>query len=444
MELPLARTADRLNRARRISTAVGRLYLGVRANRWLTRRLAPEERERRWSSFHRASAEGIYQTAVELHGLILKGCQFLGTRADLLPREYVEVLSKLQDRVPPKPFAVVRRQVEHELGCELSEVFRSFSHEPVAAASLAQVHQAELLSGERVAVKVQYPEIARLVRGDLANLRVLLRAVGLLERDFDLLPLVEELGTYVPRELNFLSEARNAEAIAGFFKDRDDIGVPRVHWELTTRRLLVMEYVDGIKISDVEGLRRAGVDLARVARTLAEAWCEQILGRGFFHADPHPGNVFVEPRQGAAPRVVLLDFGLAKDLPPTFREGVVGVAAAILRRDEGALAEALLELGFETRDRRADGLAEIARFVLDVAARPRERGAGGASLPERLADLLPEAIRRNPIVRVPTHLVLLARVLALLAGVNRSLGTRLDLAEIVLPYVTPRPGRAAR
>ncbi len=444
MELPLARAADRLNRARRISTAVGRLYLGVRANRWLTRSLSPEDRERRWSSFHHQSAHHIYDAAVELRGLILKGCQFLGTRGDVLPREYVEVLSKLQDRVPPKPFPVVRRQVEHELGCELPEVFRSFSREPVASASLAQVHEAQLRSGERVAVKVQYPEIERLVRGDLANLRLLLRGVEFLERDFDLLPLVEELGTYVPRELNFLNEGKNAETIAGFFKDRDDVAVPRVHWELTTRRLLVMEYVDGLKISDVEGLRRARVDLARVARTLAEVYCEQILGRGFFHADPHPGNVFVEPRPNGPPRLVLLDFGLAKDLPAGFREGVVACAGALLRRDAGALAEALLELGFETRDRRPDALAGIAHFVLDLAAGYRERSAAGATLPEQVVDLLPEAIRKNPIVHIPTHLVLLARVLALLAAVNRSLGTRLDLSEIILPYALPRPERAPR
>ena len=236
--------AARIYRARRIGTTFGRVYLGLRANRFVARRLAPSDMSRRWRHFHRSSALSVYDTAVELQGLVLKGCQFLGTRADVLPREWVQVLSKLQDRVPPRPYSVVRECVEQELGAGLDELFASFSKKPVASASLAQVHEARLHSGERVAVKVQYPEIAALVRGDLANLRALFRAVGFLERDFDLMPFVDELGTYVPRELNFVNEGHNLETIGRFFKGRDDIAVPRVHWELSTRRVLVMDFVE--------------------------------------------------------------------------------------------------------------------------------------------------------------------------------------------------------
>ena len=164
----------------------------------------------------------------------------------------------------------------------LDEIFASFSQRPVASASLAQVHEARLHDGERVAVKVQYPEIAGRVRGDLANLRALFRAVGFLERDFDLMPLVDELGTYVPRELNFVNEAHNLESIGRFFKDRDDIAVPRVHWELTTRRVLVMDYVEGMKVTDRAALKKAGIDPEAVARLLVEAYCEQVFVHGFF------------------------------------------------------------------------------------------------------------------------------------------------------------------
>jgi predicted unusual protein kinase regulating ubiquinone biosynthesis (AarF/ABC1/UbiB family) len=428
-------TAQRAYRARRIGLTFGRVYLGIRAHRFLARRLRPRDMPERWRRFHRESARTIYDTAIELQGLILKGCQFLGSRADVLPREYVEVLAGLQDRVPPRPFPVVKETVERELGVELAQVFRSFETVPVASASLAQVHAAELLDGERVAVKVQYPEIEALVRSDLANVRTLFRAVGVLESDFDLMPLVDELAEQMPRELNFVNEGHNAETIGRRFKDRSDIAVPRIHWELTTRRVLVMQYMDGIKITDLAGLRDAGLDPARVSQLLVEAYCEQVLQHGFFHADPHPGNLLVQRQPSGEPRLVFLDFGLAKELPAHFRQGAVDFAAALLRGEPDAMAEALLALGFETRDGRPEALGEIARFMLELGQRFRHGVRRDTTMSERFGREIPERIRENPIVRVPTHLVLLGRVLGLLSGVNRSLDARIDLARTIFPYV---------
>jgi aarF domain-containing kinase len=430
---------ERLYRARRIGGTFGRIYLGIRAHRFIARRLRPPDMDARWRRFNRSSAESVYEAAVELRGLILKGCQFLGTRADVLPREYVEVLSRLQDRVPPHPFRVAKATVENELGARLDEIFQSFSREPIASASLAQVHEARLRSGERVAVKIQYPEIESLVRGDLKNLRVLFRTVGFLENDFDLMPLVNELGTYVPRELNFVNEGRNAETVARYFKDREDIAVPKIHWEFTSRRVLVMEFVDGIKITDLARLREADLDVERVSRTLVESYCEQILRHGFFHADPHPGNIFVQRLPSGAPRIVLVDFGLAKDLPPHFRQGAMDFAAALLRGNADGMAESLLELGFETRDGRPESLLDIASFILELAKRFRHGVRLDRNLVERFASEIPDRIRENPVVRVPTHLVLLGRVLSLLSGVNRSLEVKVDLARTILPYIAGPP-----
>lgn len=427
------RVTRRSYRARRIGTTFGRVYLGIRAHRLLARRFPRKDEAQRWSELHETCANSIYSTAIELRGMILKGCQFLGTRADILPREYVDVLSRLQDRVPPHSFDVVRRTVEHELGCELDDVFPSFSRAPVASASLAQVHDARLRDGRRVAVKVQYPEIEKLVKGDLANLETLFRSVRWLEPDFDLMPLIEELGDLVPRELNFLAEATNAETIGEFFEGHDEIGVPRIHWEHTTRRVLTMEYIDGIKITDLDGLQAAAVDVRWASRTLAIAYCEQILRHGFFNADPHPGNILIEPRADGPPRLVLLDFGLAKELPPHFRRGVLSFATAVMRRDASDMASSLLELGFETRDGSAESLKDIADYILDLSERFRDRSGEQMGFAERMGEL-PGHIRENPIVRVPTHLVLLGRVLALLSGVNRSLGAKLDLPSLILPY----------
>ena len=435
--------SERIYRARRISTTFGRVYLGIKANQFIERRLRPPDMRERWSRFNRTSAESIYETAIDLRGLILKGCQFLGARSDVLPREYVEVLSRLQDRVPPKSFRVVKTTVEAELGRPLSAVFRRFAERPIASASLAQVHEAELLDGQRVAVKVQYPEIGALVRSDLANLRVLFRAVGVFERDFDLMPLVDELASYVPRELNFVNEGHNAETIARMFAGRDDVAVPRIHWQLTTRRVLVMEFIDGIKITDVKGLRAAGIDTDRVAQRLAEAYCVQIFGHGFFHADPHPGNILVQRRADGEPRLVLLDFGLAKDLPPRFREGVVAFAAALLQGRSGEMAQALVDLGFETRRGGPEALNAIAAFMLDAATQLRRRGFLDRNHAAELGRELSEKVRANPIVRMPSHLVLVGRVLGLLSGVNRTLESRIDLMATLLPHVIgTRPSAA--
>lgn len=430
--------SERITRARRIGTTFARIYVGIRVNRFLARRVAPSDMQERWSRFHAESAESIYQAAIELRGLILKGCQFLGSRADVLPREYVEVLSRLQDRVPPRSFSTVRRTVEQELGRELDELFSSFDRKPIASASLAQVHRAITLDGRVVAVKVQYPEIAGLVRSDLANLRLLFRTVARIERDFDLMPLVDELGDVVPRELDFVNEGRNAERIAGFFAERSDIVTPRIHWDLSSERVLVMELMQGVKISDADGLAEAGVDPNDVARILVEAYCEQILARGFFHADPHPGNLMVQG-SGDALRLVFLDFGLAKELPPDFRSAVLAFAGALIRGDATAMARALVELGFETRDGKVASLAELAAYLLHAAQQVRAQAHLDPELAERLRHELPDRIRENPVVRIPSHLVLIARVIGLLSGLARTLGTRVDLVQAVLPYILPRP-----
>jgi len=434
---PLFAAQQRIERARRIGVAVGRVYLGLKTNQVLARGLPRAQMQDRWRRFHRESAEAVYDAAVELRGLILKSCQYIGARADLMPPEWVDVLARLQDRVPARDLPVVRRVIETELGRPLEAIFTRFDPRPIASASLAQVHEAVLHDGRRVAVKVQYPEVAELVHSDLANLRMLFRAIDWLEGDFDLTALVDEMGRYVPRELDFLSEASHAERAARLFATRDDIHVPRVHREFTTRRVLVMEFIDGIKITDRPALDAAGVDVDRVVRTLVEAWCEQVLVHGFFQADPHPGNLLVE-RSG---RLVLLDWGLAKELPADFRAQSLAFVLALLRRDPEEMALVLETLGFAARDGSRDALVALSHVGLAIAT---ELATTGSLSPERLEAIgeeLMSKVRANPLVRIPSHMVLLGRTLGLLSGLAQQLGAGVDPMRIVFPYVVGSQAR---
>ena len=435
--------ADQAHRARRITSTFGRIYLGIKANQWTARRVPPQEMQWRWKRFNRRSAEAILELAVELRGLVLKGCQFIGSRSDVLPPEYIEVLSKLQDRVPPRPFSEIRAVVEREFGMPLDQAFSEFAEESVASASLAQVHRAKLHDGRDVAVKVQYPEIHDLVKSDLSNLRTLFRAVGVFERDFDLMPLIGELSEHMPKELDFCNEGINAERVAGFFEEWTDLTVPKIHWDFTTTRILVSDFVDGIKISDRQALEEAGIEPSTVMQSLLEAYCEQILVEGFFHADPHPGNLLVLPpvEEDSPATIVFIDFGLAKELPPAFRESVVQFAGALLQGDAKAMGEALVKLGFETRKDSAEALQSIASILLDVAKRLRNQTYVDPDVVREAGQELPRLIRENPIVRIPEHLVLVGRVVGLLSGLGETLGAKLDMLQTILPYaagISPR------
>ena len=380
------------------------IYAGYKSIQLWSRIAGDARKEQRYRRQDARAARALYRSAVRLQGMLIKACQFIATRADVLPDAWVDTLSGLHDRVPPRPFAIIRDRVERELGRPLEAVFAEFDPVPLASASLAQVHAARLQDGRRCAVKVQYPGIEGLVRADLRNLAIILRVLARLERDFDFRVLMREAFKYIPMELDFEHEAENCETIARNLAARADVVVPRIYREFSTRRVLVMELIEGIKITDVAALERAGIDKHAVAQKLMEVFCEQVLRDGFFHADPHPGNVMVQP----GPRLVLLDFGLAKDFPPRFRDGIVRLTFSILTMDNAGIAAAFEQLGFRTRDGSPETLITLANLLLGNTIR-RGRAYADKQLIEEFSEELPRALRVNPIVEVPAD-VLLVRV----------------------------------
>ena len=401
-------------RALVIGAVAADLYTGYTALRERARRLPALVTAADWEAQHRRGATRVLDTATSLGGLLMKACQFAATRADLLPAAYVETLATLQDRVPPHPWLTIQPAIEAELGRRVGEVFAAIEPEPVAAASLAQVHRARLRDGRAVAVKVQYPEIAGLVAADLAALARVAATIARAEPSLQLTPILEHLQETLPLELDFRREAAAMTRLRRALAHRDDVLVPAVVEELSGERLLVMDFMPGIRVTDRDALRAAGIDPSAVARLLNDLYAEQILELGVLHADPHPGNLLVQP----GPRVVLLDHGLTVELPAALVDALRRMVRALAAFDLDALTAALRDAGLPLD---AD---------LDLTTLLR---LAGVLFGEGQSASVAEAAQRvgRGIGRLPTDLILVGRALGLLGGVSQALDPHLDVLEVV-------------
>jgi predicted unusual protein kinase regulating ubiquinone biosynthesis (AarF/ABC1/UbiB family) len=448
------RLSDRAARFFATSTLAARVYLGYKAITLAEKRIGLKNAEERRSRHHTDSAYRLYDLAIRRQGLLIKFGQIVGSRPDLIPDEYIAVLSRLQDRVPPRPFGVIKRRIERQPfmeGRPLSGVFAEFDEKPIAAASLAQVHRARLHDGREVAVKVQYPGIESTVENDLRNIRFLLRILSKFERNLDFSPLIEEISLNVPLELDFINEGHNAEIIARNFAsgllgraptlgedgggrgwaplERGDVIVPRIVWEYSTRRVLVMEYLEGVKITDLEGLRQQGTDPQAVAQLVIDAYCEQLYLHGMFHADPHPGNLFVQP----GPKLIMLDFGLCRQLDDKFRLGYARLVNAMLTWNIPNMVQGFMDLGVKVRK------PQDTAVYLELGRSFTEYGKEGRAYadPDIVAEAnqrMSKAIRSNPITDIPREFLLIGRVVGLLSGLGAHLDSRVDMVRTILPY----------
>jgi len=303
---------------------------------------------------YRRIARAFRDLSVSMGGVLIKIGQFISARVDVLPREITDALADLQDEVPPEKFEGIRAVVEAELGRPLEQAFAFFDSNVEAAASLGQVHRARLLTGENVVVKVQRPGITLIVAADLSAVRTVvgwIRNYRPIRRRVDLMALVDEFSRILYQELDYIQEAENAAQFAANFADDSNVVVPRTYPELGTRRVLVLEDVRSIKIADQAALQAAGIDRQEVARRLFNTYLKQWFEDGFFHADPHPGNLFIRPIGDADERprpfvLTFVDFGMVGHIAPTvraqFREFLIGLAT----RDAGRMVRAESKLGF--------------------------------------------------------------------------------------------------
>jgi len=393
------------------------------------KKLTPRQRELWLSRAHTRNAERIYGLATRLEGMMIKTCQFISSRADVAPTEYVSVLSRLQDSVPARPFSQVVRVFQREFGTHPDTLFDGFTRAPIASASLAQVHRARTKDGADVAVKVQYPGIDRILETDLRNVAILVKILARLEKNFDFRVLMNELNKDMPRELDFELEGRSSERVAEDLAHRPDIKIPKVYWETTRRRVLTTEFIEATKISDIETLVGEGIDPNQVAQIMTEAYCEQILVHGFFHADPHPGNLFVLP----GPIVVFLDFGLSKELPEAFRRNYAKLIMALMHQDDAEMVAAFRAIGFKTKSEDPDSLVALGRSFFEYGGTESKPYVDQDVMPE-VNERLSRILQANPVTEVPGDILLIFRVLGLMSGLQKRLDSRVDVIETITPY----------
>jgi ubiquinone biosynthesis protein len=377
----------------------------------------------------RSEPERLVNALEELGPTFIKLGQLLSTRPDLLPPDYIKALARLQDNVPRIPFEEVARVIGAET-CRLpDDIVAEFGREPVAAASLAQVHRAKLKTGEQVAVKVQRPRVSEIVEGDLAILASVARFIERRQPDlaiYNPVGLAAELGRSLRLELDFVHEGQNADICRRNFTGDRTVVVPRVYWDYTTRRLLVLELLAGVKATDSDALQQSGIDRAELARKGTHAYMRMVFEHGFFQPDPHPGNIIVIPDG----RVGIVDYGMFSRIDDETRDLLVDMLVAAYRQDGGRLTRLVLKAGSKSAPVDESALRADIQDLLD-----RYYGASlrDMSLGRVMRELL--AVSRRHRIAVPTGLSMLMRGIATVEGLGLLIDPDFNFVEEMKPFL---------
>jgi ubiquinone biosynthesis protein len=407
---------------------------------WLLGRVLNRQRMRtRWERVHKKNAYRLANGFAQLRGVFIKVGQVLSVIGTFLPRAYGMELEKLQDNVPPRPFREIEGRLREALGDDPLDRFSSFEREPLAAASLAQVHHAVTRSGEAVAVKVLYPGIETLIRRDLAVLRSILPVLTRLAPITRIERVLDQLAAMLARETDYENERRNMERIRAIFADRSDVVVPRVVDALTHGGVLTMSFEEGVKITDFETQRERGIDTEAVAKLLVECYFAMLLEHGVFHADPHPGNFLTRP----GPTLVILDYGAVEEVTPQLAEGMKKVVLGAVTRNDEDILLGLEHMGFVSADGDRELLARVGREYLkllgsvkitDFSQLDRETVEkltvnGYQQVRGQLREIMKS-------VEYPEGYFYVERTLVLLFGLVGQLAPKVGLPGLVLPYAS--------
>jgi predicted unusual protein kinase regulating ubiquinone biosynthesis (AarF/ABC1/UbiB family) len=386
--------------------------------------------EARQAYRRRAQAIWVRENFLELGPTFIKLGQLFSTRADLFPAEYVEELTKLQDKVPAFGYDQVQEIIEKDLGKPLPDLYRSFDPIPLAAASLGQVHKAQLHNGEEVVVKVQRAGLKQLFAIDLQILRGIARYFqnhpewG---KGREWMGIYDECCRILYEEIDYLNEGRNADTFRRNFRDEAWVNVPRIFWRYSSPRVLTLEYAPGIKISDYDALEAAGLNRRELAHLGAKAYLQQILYSGFFHADPHPGNIAVNTNG----ELIFYDFGMMGQLPTVTRDKLMTTFMGIARKDGQQVVESLVELGALAP---VDDMGPVRRSVQFMLDNYMDKPFEAQSIAQ-ISDDLYEIAYDQPF-RFPATFTFVMRAFSTLEGVGKGLDPEFNFMEVAKPFAT--------
>ncbi len=389
-------------------------------------------------SRYRSWAKRYRNLSTELGGIWIKVGQFLSARVDVLPPSIIEELSGLQDEVPAENFESMLAVIESEFGEALADRFTWFDSQPLASASLGQVHRARLADGRNVVVKVQRPKIEEKLSIDLAALRVVIRWLKRfrpISRRANLDSLFIEFSRTVWEEIDYLAEAENASRFREMFSNDPKVRIPEVHHQQTTKRVLTLEDVYFIKITDYQAIENAGVDLAEVADRLFQTYLRQIFEEGFFHADPHPGNLFIEPLPNGSWRLIFVDFGMVGHLSPEAKKGLQELAIAIATKDIDRVLSAYQTLDMLLPGANLERIREAEAVVLERfwGMSMRELTRIDVREMHQFAHEYRDLLFELPF-QLPSDLIFLVRCLAILSGMCTGLNPDFNVFEGLLPF----------
>jgi ubiquinone biosynthesis protein len=409
----------------------------------LVRVLRSERARRRWQLVHRRNARRMYRGFVRLRGVYIKLGQILSIMGSFLPRAYSEELEGLQDEVPGQPYQKIARSFERAFGQAPTSAFASFSRQPIAAASLGQVHEARSARGERLAVKILYPNIATIIKIDLRVLGWALGVYRLFVPVKQLARIHEQLEDLLARETDLSHEARCIERMARSFADDPDVILPTVHPEFTCKTVLTMSFMEGVKITRIEALNELALEPRAVATKLVQIFYRQVFIERFFHADPHPGNFFVQRSPEGRPRIVMLDLGSASEVSDNLADGMMQVLSGLMARNDDLLIKGIETMGFVA----ADGdrallertvrkyfekllnlnirdVTQVSKLGADVAGRLAATEARRAELRELMRS-----------VQYPVGWFYVERAVLIMFGLSLQLAPNLDTLTVGFPYV---------
>ncbi|MCY7374645.1 MAG: AarF/ABC1/UbiB kinase family protein [Pyrinomonadaceae bacterium] len=377
---------------------------------------------------HEKQAVWLKEKLIHLGPTFIKIGQSLGTRADLLPLPFVKALGELQDNVPKFPNSIAFARIEKELGRKINEVYAEFDVEPIAAASLGQVYRAKLFTGEEVAVKVQRPNLTAIIKGDIEILRKVTKFAERfpsLNENADWAGMLREFDETIHEEMDYSAEGKNAERFTENFKEWSNIHVPKIYWNATSSKVLTMEFIHGNKVTSLDELSARGVSPEKVNRLLIRTYLKQLLEDGFFHADPHPGNLLVMPDG----RLAFFDFGMVGRITPQLQAKMIDAFFHVVAKDPAGIAQDLIDLDFMKPGSNADAVRPVVEKMFEFHLNLKLKDVNFKELTYDLADVMYD----YPF-RLPSNFTYIMKALMTLEGIGIITDPEFNFFETAKPY----------